>query len=167
MNVTFKQVGSASDNQDAILYVNAYLRLFNDSENLKFLSFTGIPFGRETVETWLHDADASGIEYHIAVGEDGEVCAIMVTVANPVERFEIMAIVVDNGCRRAGIGGQLLDTAVQKAKEKGFREVSIAVFADNKKMLSLVIRNDFRPYKIEYRARWDGEDVVHLKKYLG
>ena len=53
MYVTLKQVGSASDNQDAILYVNAYLRLFNDPENLKFLSFTGIPFGRETVESDL------------------------------------------------------------------------------------------------------------------
>ncbi len=166
MDVTFKQVGSVSDLQEVKRYVNAYLRLFNDPENLKFLSFTGIPFARETVEAWLHDADASRIEYHTAVGEDGEIYAIMVTVANPTEGFEIMAVVVDAGCRCSGIGARLLETAVRSAKEKGFRAVSVAVFADNKRMLSLAINNDFRPYKVEHRARWDGEDIVRLKKYL-
>jgi ribosomal protein S18 acetylase RimI-like enzyme len=166
MAVTFNQIGSTSDPQNAKRYVDAYLRLFNDPENLKFLSFTGIPFARETVEAWLRDADASGIEYQTAVGDDGRICAIMVTAANPIEGFEIMSIVVEAGCRRAGVGGRLIDMAVHKAKEKGFRSVSVAVFADNKRMLSLVIRNDFRPYKIECRARWDGEDVVRLKKYL-
>ncbi len=166
MAVTFKQVGSTSDSQNAKRYVNAYLRLFNEPENLKFLSFSGISFTRETVEAWLSEADASGTEYQTAVGEDGEICAIMVTVGNPIESFEILAVVVDAGCRRMGVGGRLIDMAVRKAKEKGFKAVSISVFADNKRMLSLAIRNDFRPYKIECRARWDGEDIVRLKKYL-
>ncbi len=166
MAVTFMQVGSTSDSQNAKRYVNAYLRLFNEPENLKFLSFSGISFTRETVEAWLREADASGTEYQTAVGEDGEICAIMVTVGNPIENFEILAVVVDAGCRRMGVGGRLIDMAVRKAKEKGFKAVSISVFADNKRMLSLAIRNDFKPYKIECRARWDGEDIVRLKKYL-
>lgn len=41
-----------------------------------------------------------------------------------------------------------------------------SVFADNKNMLSLVIKNYFKPVKIGYRKRFDGEDIVYLKKYL-
>lgn len=166
MAVTFNQIGSKSDLQNAKRYVKAYLRLFNEPENLKFLSFTGIPFARETVEAWLRDADDSGTEYQTAVGEDGEICAIMVTIENPIEGFEILSIVVDAGCRRLGIGERLIDMAVHKAEEKGFHSVSVAIFSDNKRMLSLAIKNDFRPYKIEYHARWDGQDVVFLKKCL-
>ena len=166
MAVTFNQIDSKSDLHSAKRYVNAYLRLFNEPENLKFLSFTGIPFTREAVEAWLHDADASGTEYQTAVGEDGEICAIMVTVENPIEGFEILSVVVDAGYRRSGVGNQLIDLAINKAKEKGYHSVSIAVFIDNKRMLSLVIKNDFRPCKIKYHARWDGEDIIYLKKYL-
>ena len=166
MAVTFNQIGSESEPQNAKRYVNAYLRLFNEPENLKYLSFTGIPFARETVEAWLRDADASGVEYQTAVGEDGEICAIMVTVNNPIEGYEIFSLVVDAGCRRLGVGSQLIDMAIRKAQEKGFHSVSIAVFADNKRMLSLAIKKDFRPCQIGYRKRWDGEDIVYLKKYL-
>ena len=166
MAITFNQIGSKSDLQNAKRYVNAYLRLFNEPGNLKFLSFTGIPFKRETVEVWLRDADASETEYHTAIGKNGKICAIMVTVANPIEGFEILAVVVDAEYRRLGVGDQLIDIAIRKAEEKGFHSVSIAIFADNKRMLSLVIKNDFRPYKIDFHARWDGEDIVYLKKYL-
>lgn len=166
MALTFKQIGSASDFQDAKRYVDAYLRLFNEPENLKYLSFTGIPFTRETVEAWLRDANASGAEYQTAVSENDEICAILITVDNPIDGFEILAVVVDSGYRRMGVGGILIDMAVRKAKEKGFKSVSVAVFSDNKGMLSLAINYDFRPYKIESRARWDGEDIIRLKKYL-
>lgn len=50
--------------------------------------------------------------------------------------------------------------------EKGFKSIEVAVFADNKNMLSLVIKNYFKPVKIEYRKRHDGEDIIYFKKYL-
>jgi hypothetical protein len=68
MNVSYRQIVSASNRQESKLFVEAYLRLFNDPKNLPFLSVTGIPFKRETVETWLREADTSGIEYHVALG---------------------------------------------------------------------------------------------------
>ncbi len=77
MAITFNQIGSKSDLQNAKRYVNAYLRLFNEPGNLKFLSFTGIPFKRETVEVWLRDADASETEYHTAIGKNGKICAFL------------------------------------------------------------------------------------------
>jgi len=33
-------------------------------------------------------------------------------------------------------------------------------------MLSLIIKNHFKHVKIEYRKRFDGEDIVYFKKYL-
>ncbi len=68
--------------------------------------------------------------------------------------------------RNLGIGGLLLDTAINEAMEKGFKSIEVAVFADNKNMLSLVIKNYFKPVKIEYRKRHDGEDIIYFKKYL-
>jgi hypothetical protein len=165
MNIMIKRVTNSSDLQDSKRYVDAYLRLFNDPENLKYLSFTGIPFERETVETWLRDADASGVEYQTAVGEDGEICAIMVTSANSTEGFEIMGVVVDAGIgvRASRLGCWKSLPAEQRKKVQGRFSRG---FADNKKMLALAVKNDFRPYKVEHSARWDGADIVRLKKYL-
>jgi ribosomal protein S18 acetylase RimI-like enzyme len=166
MDVTIRQIGSHSEPREAERYINAYLRLFNDPENLKYLSFTGIPFARETVEEWLRGADASNVEYHTAFGDDGQICAILCTRSNPIEGFEIMALVVGEACRRAGVGRTLLEVALSTAREKGFRAVSAAVFADNQRMLPLLIKSGFKPCKIEPCARWDGEDIVCLKKIL-
>ena len=166
MNVSYRQIGSASNQKESKLFVEAYLRLFNDPENLPFLSVTGIPFKRETVETWLQEADASGIEYHVALGEDGCIHAIMVVREHPVDAFEVLGIVVEEGYRRMNIGVRLLETALKRAKEKGYRAVSVAVFANNKNMLMLAVKQDFKPVKMEYHAKWDGEDIVHLKRYL-
>jgi GNAT superfamily N-acetyltransferase len=166
MKLSYRQIGSASNRQESKLFVDAYLRLFNDPENLPFLSVTGIPFKRETVETWLREADAAGIEYHAAVGEDGGIHAIMVVREHPVDAFEVLGIVVEEGYRRMSIGARLLETAVRRAKEKGYRAVSVAVFANNKKMLLLAVQQDFKPVGIEYHAKWNGEDIVHLKRYL-
>jgi hypothetical protein len=33
-------------------------------------------------------------------------------------------------------------------------------------MLKLAVQQDFKPVKMEYHAKWDGEDIVHLKRYL-
>lgn len=162
----YRQIGGTPDQQDGAQFVDAYLRLFNDPENLPSLSVTGIPFKRETVEAWLREAGASGVEYHVATGEDGGIHAIMVVREDPVDAFEVLGVVVEKGYRRMGLGTRLLDIAVQRAKEKGYKAVSIAVFAGNKKMLLLAIQRDFRPHAMEYHAKWDGGDIVHLKRYL-
>jgi ribosomal protein S18 acetylase RimI-like enzyme len=161
----YKQIGSASYGQDIAQYVNAYIRLFNDTENLKFLSFTGIPFLRETIEAWLADADQAGVQYIAAIA-DNEIRAILCIRSNRIEGFEIMALVVDVQFRCRGIGSQLLETAAIKAKEYGFKAITMAVFTDNRPMLALAINNGFKPAKIEYHARYDGEDILFLRKPL-
>ncbi len=52
MNVSYRQIGSASNQKESKLFVEAYLRLFNDPKNLPFLSATGIPF--KTGKLWKH-----------------------------------------------------------------------------------------------------------------
>lgn len=68
--------------------------------------------------------------------------------------------------RKLGVGQQLVTTAIRQAREKGVKAVDAAVFADNKRMLSLMIKHDFKPVRIEYHKRFDGEDIVYLKKCL-
>ena len=68
--------------------------------------------------------------------------------------------------RQKGIGKSLINKGVDMAREKGFKALDIAVFADNKAMLILLIKTDFKPIRIESHARFDGEDLVHLKRYL-
>jgi len=146
-------------------FVDAYYRLFNDEKNLLYLSFSNIPFSKELIQNWVKESALSGVEYYTA-GENDQIEGILVIRFNTIESFEILALVVDSSKRRFGIGSLLVKTAIEKAKEKGFKAVDIAVFADNKKMLSLVIKNDFKPVKIEYHKRFDGEDVVILRRTL-
>ena len=166
MGITFKQIGSGADVENAERYVTAYLRLFNIPDNLKFLSYSGTPFDRDTVAAWLRDADRAGVAYHTAIDEDGEICGIVCLRANLPTGAELMALVVEAGQRRAGLGGQLLEVAVSQARDQGCIAITATVFADNASMLSLAVKHSFKPYKIGYRTRWDGEDIVYLRRCL-
>ncbi len=161
----YKKVNGASSEHDAQQYVEAYLRLFNDMENLKFLSFSGLPFTKETVEGWLRDAERAGVQY-VTVVEDNVIRALLCTRSNRLENFEIMALVVDAQFRRRHIGAQLLEMAELEAREQAFKHVNMVVFTDNRPMLSLAISKGFKPTKIEYHARYDGEDILCLRKSL-
>ncbi len=165
MNSDVKMRIMQADGANNCALLEAYLKLFNDAENLPFLSYTGIPFSRELVAGWLADAAQCGIEYYTAVNEDGDIKGIMVTRHHNAENYELFSLVVDRNERHAGLGSALIETAIHKARDNGFKAVDIAVFADNARMLSLVIRHGFKPVRIEARKRFDGEDVVYLRKY--
>ncbi len=165
-NIKIKQVRADSEKVDIDRFIDTFLKLFNNGQNLLFLSFTNMPFTREILQNWLIEARQSGVEYYVALEQAGNIVGITSIRFNPVESFEILALVVDNRYRNLGVGGLLLETAISKAKEKNFKSVEIAVFADNKNMLSLVIKKYFKPIKIAYRKRFDGEDIVYFKKYL-
>jgi len=166
MNTSIRQISSNSDKFEIDRFIKAFLELFNEKDNLLYLSFTNIPFEKETVQNWISQASQSGVEYYIAYEENDKIIGILTIRINPVEVFEIMAVVVNGHYRNMGVGKLLIDKSAQKALEKGFKSIDVAVFADNKKMLSLMIKNEFKPYKIENRKRFDGEDIVYLKRYL-
>lgn len=166
MSVEIKQIWYNSKKNDIDRFIYTFLKLFNNDENLQYLSFTNIPFSIDMIKNWLKDGKQSGVEYYVALGDNENIVGILTIQFNTVEIFEILSVVVDNRYRNIGVGNLLLKKVIEKAKEKGFKSVDIAVFADNRSMLSLVIKNYFKPVKIEYRKRFDGEDIVYLKKYL-
>ena len=165
MNIRIEQL-NPSDKNAADKFVESYVALFNHKENLKYLSFTNKQFTKSLVQNRLAHANESGIEYYVAIKDTDTIIGILMICSNPTESFEITSLVVDSQSRGLGIGKQFIATAIQKAREKGFIAIDVAVFADNKTMLSLMIKYDFKPVKIEYHKRFDGEDLVHLKKYL-
>ncbi len=160
MNI--EKINGAADKER---FVEAYDRIFNCPGNLKFLSYTGIPFSRAQIADWADSAKHAGVEYY-AAAEEGVIAGILVVRHNAIESYEILAVAVDPRFQGRGAGRMLLDAGIEIAKDKGFKAVDIVVFADNQRMLTLVIRHGFKPVCMEYRKRFDGEDALHLKKYL-
>jgi ribosomal protein S18 acetylase RimI-like enzyme len=144
----------------------AYLELFNAPEALKYLSFTFKPFDDETVTNWFRSHLESGVAYYATLDPHDQIIGIGVTKASTPYGFELLGLVVRADHRGQGIGRGLVEHIVDVAQKEGFNAVDISVFADNKRMLRLVIDLDFIPVGITHRARADGTDVVHLKKYL-
>jgi ribosomal protein S18 acetylase RimI-like enzyme len=166
LKIKIKQICDNSKQDNIDRFIDTFLKLFNDDKNLFFLSFTNIPFDRKTIENWLIQARQVGVEYYTACDEGGSIVGILTIRFNTIEAFEILAIAVDGSCRNMGIGSLLIETAMDRAKEKGFKTVDVAVFSDNRNMLSLAVKNYYKPVKIEYRKRFDGEDIVYLRRYL-
>lgn len=146
--------------------VDAYLKLFNEKENLRFLSLSNLPFDSRTVSSFLKNASAEGVEYYVALSSDEEIVGISVFESDLIKGFQVIGIVVDNSYRFKGLGRALIDKGIYVAKKKGFEALDISVFADNKPMLILLLKMDFKPIRIENHVRFDGEDLIYLKKYL-
>ena len=80
--------------------------------------------------------------------------------------FELFILAVDKKYQRKGIGQQLIDECIRIASDESYKCIDSVVFADNKRMLRLMIKNDFIPIEIRYHLRADGTDIVKLRKYL-
>jgi ribosomal protein S18 acetylase RimI-like enzyme len=65
-----------------------------------------------------------------------------------------------------GIGRQLITHSLELAHSLGFTCVVASVFADNVRMLRLVLSLGFIPIKIDYHRRADGADVLVLHNWL-
>lgn len=145
---------------------NAYLELFNEKESLRFLSPSDIPFDSNTISAFLKNAPSEEVEYYVAISPDDGIIGLSAFKNDSIKGFDIIGAVVQENYRLKGIGKQLIYKGIDVAKKKGFKAVDISVFADNKVMLILLIKMDFKPIEIENHARFDGEDLIHLKRYL-
>lgn len=147
----------------------AYLELFNEENSLKYLSHSQIPFDSHTVSSFLKNAAQEGVEYYVAISEhqnEEKIIGLSAFKNDLIKGFEIIGTVVHKEHRLKGIGRALIEKGIIPAREKGFKAADISVFADNKPMLILLIKMDFKPIEIEAHARSDGEDLIYLKKYL-
>jgi ribosomal protein S18 acetylase RimI-like enzyme len=111
-----------------------------------------------------HDKDR--VDYFAYHDKEEEIVGLMVIKSDPVYGFEIMGAVVDSKYRGRGIGRKLIEYGIDLAGKQGFGAVDIAVYADNKTMLKLVIDLDFIPVRMEHRIRADGADGVRLKYFF-
>ena len=146
---------------------DAYSKLFNEKDNLRFLSLTNVPFDSHTISAFLKSVgNAEEVEYYVATSPDNKIIGLSTFENDLIKGFEVIGMVVDANYRDIGIGRALLTKGIEIARKKGFRTINISVFADNKPMLLLLIKMDFKPIKIEYHARFDGEDIIHLKKHI-
>ncbi len=143
--------------------VPAFLAIWNARENLRFLSFTGLPFQPAQVRDWFSRQVSAGVRYFCASRPDGHIDGILAIRIDPLLGFELMSIGVAADRQCAGIGRQLLTHGIAVARDAGFAAVDAQVFATNARMLRLLLALGFVPVRMEYHRGSEGEDLVHLK----
>jgi ribosomal protein S18 acetylase RimI-like enzyme len=143
--------------------LDAYLEIFNEPATLSAVSFSLRPYERETVRTWLTEADA---RCFTCADADGRIAGFQIALANPMEGFELWGCGVRSDTRGRGIGRALTQAAVDLASREGYRAVDGYVFADNAARLVSLLRLGFQPVEILHRSRADGGDLVRLRKTL-
>lgn len=67
-----------------------FLSIWNNPENLKFLSLTLQPYQEETVNNWFSNHLNNGTRYFVVVDDDKEILRISAIKANVIEGFEII-----------------------------------------------------------------------------
>lgn len=145
--------------------VRAIVGFNTDEESLRFLSFTLLPLDEEDIIRFTENHEEMGIEY-IVYEQDGLFTGILAYKKNKFEGFELYLLGVDSGFQKRGIGQLLITECIRIAKLEEFKCINCSVFADNKNMLRLLIKNDFRPLEIQHHARADGMDMLKLRKCL-
>lgn len=149
--------------EDLELLLPAYLDIWNEPENLKFLSFTLKPFEEGIVRGWLSRHLSGNVRYFAAL-EGGMVSGMAAVRADPVEGFEIIGMGVRRGRKGRGIGASLVRHAVDVASSEGFGAVDAWVFADNPAMLRLLLSLSFVPVAMDHNRRADNADMVRMRR---
>ncbi|MDC0833203.1 hypothetical protein AY599_05150 [Leptolyngbya valderiana BDU 20041] len=152
--------------EDKEILLSSFLEIWNSPEHLKYLSYTLKPLERDLVIAWIEHHERSGIRYFCAVDRDERVVGIAVLKINAIDGFELYGLGVRPNFKNQGIGRKLIEAAIDLAQKLQFKAIEVIVFADNSKMLRLVISLGFIPIAINYHKRADGADTVVLKKYL-
>jgi len=153
-----------TNEQDMNQLLPAFLEIWNDPENLKYLSLTLRPFEEETVRSWFSMHISGGGRYFCAVDTGRNIVEISATRLDPIKGFEVIGVGVLPSRKRQGIGTMLMKHLVQLAKTSGFQSVEVNVLADNVIMLRLLLGLGFIPIRMEHSKRTDGADLVFLRK---
>lgn len=164
--MVIREFTPGSNRRDLEQLLPAFLAIWNAPDNLRFLSFSLRPFAPELVRGWFEQHIAGGGRYFAALDESGTITGIIVVRTDPIGMFELFAMAVHPEAQGRGVGRQLVAYAVDVARSQGFRCVEGAVFADNARMLRLLLSLGFQPVRMEYHRRADGADLVVLRALL-
>lgn len=140
-------------------------KCLDNAESFKFLSYSLIRFDKETIESLTEKHKETGINYIINESND-LFSGVLAYKKNKIQGFELFLLAIDKGSQNNGIGQNLINECIKIAIKDNYICVDSFVFADNKNMLRLLIKNDFRPIDIQYHARADGMDLIKLRKYI-
>mgnify|MGYP001584945577 CR=1 FL=1 len=141
------------------------LGFLNDPDSFKFLSYSLISFDKETIEGLTNQHKENGIDYLVYKNE-GLFSGILAVKRKQSQAFELFLLVVNKDNQKTGIGQSLINECFGLAIKEKFSCIDSFVFADNKNMLRLLIKNDFKPVDIQHQARADGMDLIKLRKYI-
>lgn len=133
-------------------------------ESFKFLSYSLIKFDRETINSLTEKHKENNIEY-LVYEEENAFTGVLAIKKNNLIGFELFLLAVEQKSQHKGIGQKLINQCVQIAREEYYKCIDSFVFADNKNMLRLLIKNDYHPVDIQHHARADEMDLVKLRKY--
>ena len=141
----------------------AFVKIWNTAENHKQLSAGKHAINADTLGDWLHNHVARGISYYCAVDEDNHIVGLSIIQEHPRLGMRSLGLAVRPENKHQGIGSQLIEHLISYAIQKDFSAVEVPVFADNVRMLRLLLKYGFIPVRMEYHMRYDGLDLVHMK----
>jgi GNAT superfamily N-acetyltransferase len=131
----------------------------------RYITYTLRPFSEKVIDKWLATHLDENVHYYVFL-KDGVIAGLALGEENEEDGYELVGLMVLPDYQGTGIGRALIDHVIQVAKSANWTSILVRVFADNKRMLKLVIDEGFVPIQIDYHKRADGADVVQLKKYL-
>jgi ribosomal protein S18 acetylase RimI-like enzyme len=117
---------------------------------------------------WRRQLDGIWGAAFVAIRND---CIVGYAGTKPHEEYgHLVAMMVREGHRREGIGGKLLDAALNWARERALPSISLLVFAHNERAIALYRARGFqqREYYEEDVTRQSGEvwDTILMTKTL-
>ncbi|MBL8029486.1 MAG: GNAT family N-acetyltransferase [Fibrobacteres bacterium] len=147
--------------------LSAYLTIWNAPENIKFLSLTGKPFTEPQVREWFSKHLSSVVKYLIAEeASTDKIFGILVMSLSNLNGVNIGGVGVLPEYKGKGIGKKLIQESIAVAQKEGFKAIGTQVYANNFRMLKLLLSLEFMPVRMEHNMGFDGTDFVHFKKYL-
>lgn len=153
-------------NPDEATALKSFLKAaYNEPRVQRYVTYTLQPFSDERIDSWLSTHLDDHVRYY-ALFKDGAIGGLALGQECDEYGYELVGLMVLPEYQGAGIGRELVRHVINVAQKGHWASILVRVFADNKRMLKLVIDEDFVPIRIEYHKRADGVDVVHLKKYL-
>jgi ribosomal protein S18 acetylase RimI-like enzyme len=147
-------------------FVDKFYKLVNLPESVRFISYNLMIMSKERIRSFAEQNDPGYMEYYIDEENDGSISAIAMLKREMFETMEFFFLVVEPEKRKEGIAQKMTDKMIEIAKMEGYSSIDANIYADNKTMLRLAIKNDFIPVNIHHHRRADGIDLVQLKKYL-
>ena len=146
---------------------NTFHRFMQHKESFKYLTFSFQDFTIEKIIELTRNHKEAGLEYYVYEDEkDDEIKGILTLKRSFEAGLELFLLLVDPEERGQGIGQQLVSKCIEIGYKEDYKSIDTFVFADNKRMLLLTIKNDFIPIRIKPHARADGMDLIHLKYYI-